>query len=138
MALPYGHLDVTCAHNRRAVGDVYFLQIAHASAQATANSGRVRQGKAITGHGQFAPDAAADIGITGVDGHAAIHPALEANVAGGNHDAAAHATPVIHMQGLHQPIDVVAQLPVQVERIRKVVDVAFHGSAYHGSLGETH
>src|SRR5580698_6666298 len=138
MVLPYAHLNVTCARNRRAVGDVYIFQLANASAQATADSGGVSQRKAVPGHAQFAADAAAHIGITGIHGHAAIYLALEADVAGGNHHTAAHATPVIHMQGLQQSVDVVAQLPVQVQRIRKIEDVAFHSSAHHSSLGETH
>src|SRR5437588_4281039 len=125
-ALPYAQLDVTRAHNGRAVGDVYFFQVAHASAQVAADSGGVSQGKVIPGGEQFAADAAAHIEIACEHGRTAIHLALEAHVAGADYHTAAHMTPVIHTQGLHQRIHVVAQLPVQVERMRKVVDVAFH------------
>ncbi len=119
-ALPHPHLDVTFARNRRAFGDVHVFQLVNLSAQVTADSGRVSQGKAVSGHGQFAADAAAHIRIASEHGNAAIHLALEGDVAGANQDTAAHVTPVIYMQGLHQRVDAVAQFPVQVERIRKV------------------
>ena len=38
--------------NRRAGGDVYVFQLAQASAQFAADSGRVRQRKVISGHGR--------------------------------------------------------------------------------------
>src|SRR5271166_6990993 len=92
---PLAHLDVTRARNRRTVGDVYVFQLVHARAQVPPDSGRVRQRKVISGHGQFAADAAAHIGIAGEHGHTAIHVALEGDVAGANHHTLTDATPVI-------------------------------------------
>ena len=138
LTLPHVHLDVTFARNSRAVGNVHIFHLAHASAQVAADSGRVRQRKAASGHRQIAADTAAHISIAREDVHAALHHALEADVAGSNHDAFAHVAPVIHTQRLHQAVEAATQLPVQVERVRQGVDVAFHGSADLDSLGTTH
>jgi len=45
--------------NRRAVGDVHVFQLVQRERSGAADSGRVSQGKAISGHGKFAADAAA-------------------------------------------------------------------------------
>src|ERR1017187_8836169 len=117
---------------------MYVLQRAHPSAQVAADSGRVRHGKVIPSHGQFAADSAAHVGVTGVQSHAASHLALEADVTGADNHTFPHMTAIIHPHGLHQPVEAVAQLAVEVERIGKVVDVAFYRSAHHGSFGKTH
>src|SRR4029077_1491003 len=138
MALSHVHLDVTFARNGGAVGDVHILHLAHASTQVAADPGRVRQRKATSGHRQIAADTAAHISIASEDVHAALHHALEADVAGANHDTLAHVAPVIYAQGLHKAVEAVTQLPIQVERVRQGVDVAFYGSADLDSLGTTH
>src|SRR5579871_2077786 len=114
-ALPHAHLDVTRAHDCRPVSDVDVFQLPYTSAQVAADSGVVSQGKAISGRAKFAADATAHIGIAGVYGYTALHLALDADVAGGNHDTAANTTPVIHVQRLHQPVDAATQLPVKVK-----------------------
>src|SRR2546422_4760252 len=86
LALPDTHLNVTFAQNGSAIGDAHVFQLAHASAQVAADPCRVSQRKAASGHGQIAADSAADIGIASEDGRAALHLALQADVAGANHD----------------------------------------------------
>ena len=137
LALSYSHLDVAFARNSSAVGDVHVFQLVHASAQVAAHPSCVSQGEATSRHGQFTADTAAHLGIASEDGRAAPYFSLQADVAGANHDTFAHASPVIHTQGLHPAVNAVAQLSVQVERLRKIVDAAFHGSADHRSLGKT-
>src|SRR5438477_7885838 len=94
MAFPHTHLNVTFARNGSAVGDVHVFQLAHASAQVAADPCCVSQRKATSGHGQIAADSAADIGIASEDGRAALHLALQADVAGAHHDTFTHPCPV--------------------------------------------
>src|SRR5947209_20124237 len=98
LALPDTHLNVTFAQNGSAIGDAHVFQLAHASAQVAADPCRVSQRKATSGHGQIAADSAADIGIASEDGRAALHLALQANVASAHHDTFAHLCPVIYAQ----------------------------------------
>src|SRR5438128_4168215 len=128
------HLDVALAYDASAVGDMHVFEAMDMSRQVAADPGRAIKREVASSHAEITPNISAHVGIAGGDGHAARYLAFQNNVTGGNHDAVPHAGLVIHAQGSDQGVDAAAQLSTQVQRLRKGVDVAIHGSADLGSL----
>ena len=108
LALPDAHLDVALAGNGSPVSNFDVFKVAHASGQVATHSGRARQRKATSGHGQIATDTAAHLGIAGEEGRATLHFSLQGHVTGANQDAVTDMSAAIHAQRLHPAIDAVA------------------------------